>query len=986
MLIANNNKTSSKYGIFLYFYIDATNLEMQLARGQRITVRGEDFLISDIKTNEDHTLLVECEGISDLVMGKHFIFDTTIDDGIQVLDPLNTKLVKDTSSGYRLTKLYLETKIRNSTDQKQKIQIAHKGAFDIAHYQFEPTLKSFKNLRPRMLIADGVGLGKTIEVGIFLAEMIKRGRGKRIMVLALKSILKQFQQEIWDRLAIPLVRLDSYGIAKLGNELPSNKNPFDYYDKTIISMDTLKNNSKFRHYIEKSRWDIIVIDECHTVANDSSQRGELAQFLASKCESLILTSATPHNGKKQSFANLINMIDPIAIPQDGDYSKKDVEPYYVRRFKNDILDDHVRSNFQDRVVEGIHTPLYAEEEYFLELQQKAKYESLASLSDSDHNKAVSPDLLFAIGLFKAYMSSPMAALSTITNRIDKIAARDAEADSLDDLHLMQTSLKEIINKKRDSKYRAFKEQLIRLKWSGKKRNERIVVFAERIDTLKYLYKRLVEDFELKGEAIRSFSGSLSDVEQQDLIEDFGKEDSQIRILLASDAGSQGVNLHYYCSKMFNYDIPWSLITLEQRNGRIDRYGQHNTPYIYYLISESNTGGLKTDLHILDKLTQKEEEVYKSLGDAGSVMNLRDPKKEEAHIAQAMIASDPKLIDKKPDRDHVSEIDDRLSEWDHLDDFFANGGDTTEASSTEDPIQEGFSLYQNDAAYYGNLIEELYFNNKIKKGDITIENGYMEVLNTKKIQRIFYDIPPEARPAKGSYYKLSTDKAAVQQKIAEARKKNGVWSEFQILYDLHPISKYLMTQLETNIQKDEATVIKSKKIEAGIAWYVFYGESTNNLGQSIIADFFAFPIKLDGAFAGRPISIEEYVQQHGLDETLYTESVPDADLKLLSDLIPDAIEGAKEFHMYQLQGKKAIRMEKKLQDYEAKLQEWSSTARSQLEIRFAGERISGFVKNKKEKEERYIQLVTDKSSQYIKDLKGLDKEAYLKLLCVCYNRS
>ena len=942
---------------------------MNLTIGQRISTRGEDFLITNIFTNHDGSFLLDVEGINDLVKGKRFTFDTSIDTDIKPVDPTNTRFVGDTSPNYRETKLYIESQIRNSTVFSDKITIATKGAFNQSEYQLVPTLKALQLPRPRLLIADAVGLGKTIEVGIFLAEMIKRGKGKRIMVLALKSILGQFQQEIWNRFAIPLVRLDSEGISKIKTELPANKNPFDYYDKTIISIDTLKNNAKFKHYIEKSHWDIIVIDECHTVSNISSQRGDLANYLSTKCESLILTSATPHNGKKESFANLINMIDPIAIPKNGEYTKDDILPYYVRRFKNDITESSVRDNFQEREIVRVDTGLSDEEISFLEFQQNLKLQGLNSLKQGKEKR----DFLFSIMIFKSFMSSPSAALSSINNRIERVNSLGVISDSMEEnisiLQECKSLLERILQNDSDSKYTRFKDQLKVLKWSGRKGDDRYVLFSERIATLDFLKKRLTEDFNLNEDSIVSFSGSQSDIEQQQIIEDFGKEDSKIRMLLCSDAGSQGVNLHFFCNRMFNYDIPWSIITLEQRNGRIDRYGQKNTPYIYYLLSTSNIDGLKTDLHIINRLTEKEEEVHKSLGDAGSVMNLYDSKQEENKVEEALINQDESYLDTSKDDFYL-----------HL----FGGDDSTESIIVDNPIVDPISVYEKESNFYDELFHQLESKGLISKNDYEFnkEDSYLEIINTKEINEVLYDLPPESKPKVGELFKLTTDKELVQDSIEKARKKKGDWAEFQILYENHPLIKYYITKLEASVPKNEARSVKLDHIPKGEVNYVLHGQVSNNLGQPLISDFFVVRKSSKGDLTS--LSLMDFLNQYDIRNTLYTKTVSETDNSIIERDLSQVVSFSQENHMKPLQKELESKMWEKLDVFESKLKKWKESSLSQIEIKFQERSETNFTIKSKEKELNEVNTIADSSSQYVQDLFGLEQDAYIKVISAFYN--
>ena len=314
---------------------------------------------------------------------------------------------------------------------------------------------------------------------------------------------------------------------------PTNHNPFYYYDKSIISIDTLKQDAEYRTYLEQTRWDIIVIDEAHNVADrgTSSLRSRLAKRLSKCSDTLIMLSATPHDGRARSFASLVNMLDATAIADPDDYTKEDFRPgLVIRRFKKDVQ-AQVRTAFRDREVHPQRFDASATEE--------TAYEALLAVPTASERTTRNRDL-FHVTLEKALFSSPAACLETLDERLKKRQQEIGDGDVPDAVAAEVAALQELreaLDKITPANYAKYQALLAAIRdgqpfqWTPDTAEDRLVIFTERIATLNWLRTRLAEDLALKRDQIDILHGGLSDIEQQRVVEDFGNAVRPVRLLL-----------------------------------------------------------------------------------------------------------------------------------------------------------------------------------------------------------------------------------------------------------------------------------------------------------------------------------------------------------------------------------------------------------------------------------------------------------------------
>lgn len=855
------------------------------APGMRTIIRDEEWMIKKIDKNSLGNKTLHCVGISPLVKDKETIFLTDLEN-IQIVNPAEVQLVPDTSPFYKRTLLFLESQWRQQIPTDANLHVGHRAAMDLMPYQLDPAKLSLQRPRQRILIADTVGLGKTLEAGILMSELIARGKGKRILVVTVKSMMTQFQKEMWNRFTIPLVRLDSSRIQKIRASLPSNYNPFFYYDKTIVSIDTLKRDVEYRTHLENAYWDIIVIDEAQNVAergDHQAQRSRLAKLLADRSDTMIMLSATPHDGRAKSFASLVNMLDPTAIADPDNYTPDDIKGLCIRRFKKDVK-DQVSGSFLERNITLERCHASAREEYAYDLFADMRLQM-------DLGKTRGTGQLFKTSLEKSLFSSPAACIKSIEARLKKLHKK-YDADDIKDIRLLE-ELKDALEKITPNDFMRYQKLLALLRskeyaWDAKATDDRVVIFTERIETMKYLAEHLRQDLGLKENAIREISGGMSDAEQQRIVEEFGRTESPIRVLVASDVASEGLNLHYLSHRLIHFDIPWSLMVFQQRNGRIDRYGQKKRPDIRYMLIESDNKRIKGDMRIIEILITKEEQALKNIGDPSLLLGKFSIEDEELVVVDAIEGgSDEKAFEQT--------LDSGEEEFDPFEALMAAAAEPEDNAPTSEVVTED-TLFS-DIDYLTQALSYLNQNESLAVQKLQKVSGLDIKMTPDMLRRMKALVPEEALPA-GETLRLSDDKTFCMQEMRRSMQNNmaeTAWPMTQYLWPLHPIMSWVNDKSGLLFGRGQAPIMGIPgKLAEGEIIYVVTGSIPNLKSTPLVDEWFGLLYRNDKFVEALPMN--EVVRRTGISGANIpnTNCIGEAEVSAASSLLEDVVSEAKAY--------------------------------------------------------------------------------------------
>ncbi len=476
-------------------------------------------------------------------------------------------------------------------------------------YQLVPLLMALKQNPVRLLIADDVGIGKTIEAGLIVKELLERGEITKFIVLCPPHLVEQWVTELKEHFNIDAIGVTARSIKNLEKDVPPTVMFFDHYPAAVISLDYIKADAHAQWFTSHSGSDaMIVVDEAHTccVGGGKQLRFNLLKNLASdKNRNMLLLTATPHSGDENAFSNLISLLDPKfaslnSLEDAKDDIRKDLADHLVQRRRKDIVNYPGKTAFPERLVTEVSYNLTGKWGDFFD--DVRKY-CVKMAEQSEKEKGYKGRMMWyaTLALLRCISSSPAAARSALTTRLGNTGGEEEQnldlleqsindtydgiGDELsEDEQMMEPVLEEsselqelikkaneLSGKKDDPKLECLIKHITEMYKNQKKNGEayRPVIFCKYIATAHYVQEELQKEF--PSSAVSFVTGEYTSDQRQDIVEELQKNENPI--LVATDCLSEGINLQEGFNAVIHYDLAWNPTRHEQREGRVDRFGQ-----------------------------------------------------------------------------------------------------------------------------------------------------------------------------------------------------------------------------------------------------------------------------------------------------------------------------------------------------------------------------------------------------------------------------
>lgn len=519
-----------------------------------------------------------------------------------------------------------------------------KLSFRPRSYQLLPLVMALKMDVIRLLIADDVGIGKTIEALIILKELMERGEVRKFAVICPPHLCEQWEQELKDKLDIDAEIIRSSTVSKLDRRIPDDHSIFHHIKAQVISIDYIKSDRRRGIFLNDCP-EMVIVDEAHTctlpdgaTSKSQQQRYSLLNEIAkNKDRHLLLLTATPHSGKDSEFISLLGLLKS----KFGNLNFENIQPnerrklakHFVQRKRENIIRWlNESTEFPKR--ESMEIGFNLTPEYNLFYQNLIRFAKGISSKESKNEQTKLLRSWAAIALIKGAMSSPAMAISMLENRKNKLLSEDVvvprdleqtlfeneeitsdvprqdliesidlESEEINDLESLQQEIKAISQRSFDQKITS----TIKIMEKWLKEGYYPIIFCHYIPTANYVAEKLKSHFP-KNIHIEAVTSELADEHRKEKIEEMGK--SKQRIMVATDCLSEGINLQEQFTAVLHYDLPWNPNRLEQREGRVDRFGQ-TAPIVktYLLYGEDN----QMDTFILEVLIRKVQEIKKATG-------------------------------------------------------------------------------------------------------------------------------------------------------------------------------------------------------------------------------------------------------------------------------------------------------------------------------------------------------------------------------------